>query len=437
MSIHRELLMRHPKPAAAATIAAALLLASGPPPARAGTVAIPPAGVIALTGRLPEAVARADDGTTYVLQYVDAEGGAELDVFPPGATGPDAPTVIENLGSVDMDLDPRYGLAATDQTEKLIVLDPAQPAGPVIPLRTIDGPDTQIADVVSVAWADDGSLWVSNYDAGAVELLQFAPGAEGDVAPVRVIAGPRTGLVAAGSGIQVDTLPDGSVVAGAPGSDLAVLVFDAAAEGDVAPARRITVPTPTVTSYQFGIAVDARGRIHVTVGDLDGSDHGHLFVFAEGASGKDAPVLDVTGEASRLHIPLYPTVAPDGDVALLDAVFVNNEVGAVRVLSFDPLPTRPAAPRSLTARRTRSSVAVGWRAPADDGGAAVDAYRVQVLQRGRVVLSRQVAGGTTRLAVRRGRLPRGRLIVRVSAQNVAGRGPVATATVRAAAGRTG
>lgn len=421
------------KPALATAVAATLLFA-GPSSARAGTLDTPPDRIIGLIGWLPAATALADDGTAYVLQYVDAANQAVLSVLPPGASSQDSPAtrVIQDVGDADMSLHPDHGIATTDRYGDLIVIDPGQPAGPVAPERKIDGPQTSIDDVNSIAWAPDGSLWISNEDDGDVELLKFAPGADGDVAPVRSISGPATGLVPTGAGIVIDTLPDGAVVASALAADTGVLVFDEDADGNATPARRIDVPSPTATSYQFGLATDALGRIYVAVGDIDGGSSGHLYVYAAGAGTGRAPMLDLTGPKTRLHIPVGPSVTPDGSMAVLDAIFVNNEVADTRLLTFDPLPVPPSAPKAVKVRRSGDRLVVSWRQPADDGGAAITGYRVQVGHRGTVVLTRNVKAATTSLSLRRSALPSGRLAFQVSASNVAGRGPGSGAPARIA-----
>lgn len=427
--------MRRLKPTAIATTAAAILFASAPPPpAGAEVIGVPPARTITL-GQAPEALALATDGTTFMLVEDGEQAGKwNVDVLGPAATNTGAAKAITGFGESDLDVDGTHGLAATDASGAVVVVDPDQPAGALVPVRRITGPNTRIDGVVSLAWASDGSLWVSDTDAaGAGELLLFAPGADGDVAPVRVITGPRTGLDEP-AGYDIDALPGGGVVAGYTPAGTTLRVFDGSADGDVPPARRIRVEFPSPNSFLFGIAADALGRIYVTTGDIDGAAWGHVLVF--GADGREAPALDLTGTTSQLHVPVYPSVAPDGDMAVVDAVFLNGEPALTRVLVFDalpapePEPSRPSAPRRLRATPSGARLAVSWRQPADDGGAPVSGYRVEVVHRGRIVYRTSAGSDSRRVTVRRERLPTGRLAIRVSARNSVGKGEVATTAVR-------
>jgi hypothetical protein len=132
---------------------------------------------------------------------------------------------------------------------------------------------------------DFNNLYVAN----GHDILVFAPGAHGNVAPIRTIRGPHTGLTNCVS-IAVD--PTGIVYAGnffPQDQDGHITVHAPGADGDVAPLHTITgdlkfgiaglainkpklfVPTPTVmrsesaliASLFGGVAVDGGGFIFI------------------------------------------------------------------------------------------------------------------------------------------------------------------------------
>jgi DNA-binding beta-propeller fold protein YncE len=81
-----------------------------------------------------------------------------------------------------------------------------------------------------------GFLYVTN--AGNHSVRVFAPGADGDEPPVRVIAGPSTGM-SHPVGLARD---DSGQIYVANYFNQTVTVFEAHASGDAAPVRRIVGP---------------------------------------------------------------------------------------------------------------------------------------------------------------------------------------------------
>jgi hypothetical protein len=128
---------------------------------------------------------------------------------------------------------------------------PAGSIGSATPSAVITGPNTGLQDsrggstFVAMAVDHNDNIYVllstfdpsSNGFHGSVEV--FAAGSSGNATPIATIAGKNTmlyGLV--GSSLTVD--PAGNIfVAGPPGSG-AIYVFNAGANGNVAPARTIT-----------------------------------------------------------------------------------------------------------------------------------------------------------------------------------------------------
>ena len=415
--------------AAACTSAAAVVALA--PASDAVPVSPQPVRIVGVAeGKLNGGAALAADGT--VVQRVEPS----LRIYPPGARGGDPPaTVITGLASqagTVPSLDPVRGIATVagrGDDARVVVVDPDQASGAVVPVRSLAGANTTIGLPLAVTWAADGSLWVVDVDADfgpGVELLRFGPTADGDVAPDQVIGGPATGLNGLAAA-AVDVLPDGSVVVGGFATNRDVLVFRAGQRGNVAPARRFLPVAPGPSYVQTGLAADSRGRVLVAMGDLDGKDWGVVAVYPAGATGNADPVLEVTGAASGLHIVGHPSLSPDDRLMVTDLTRVTGEV---RLLEFTPLPQAPSAARALRAKLKGTKVRFRWRKPANTGHATISRYLVKVTKGKRTLVRASLPGSKRKYVVARSRLPRGRVTVTVTAVNVAGRGAEAVKKFR-------
>ena len=113
--------------------------------------------------------------------------------------------------------------------------------GNVAPTAILSGDQTTIGNPQGVATDLAGNLYVSDHGA----ILEFAPGATGNVPPIRTI-GPGLGLIA---GLRVDGSGNlyavGTTVTGSPFA----LTFPATASGTSAPTTRITSNSWTSPGY--------------------------------------------------------------------------------------------------------------------------------------------------------------------------------------------
>src|SRR5580693_3164701 len=130
---------------------------------------------------------------------------AAVVVFRGGATGEEAP--IRTIQGAASGLSRPETVAVDEKNNELFVGDPGDRRvlvyrrdadGNARPLRTIQGPRTKLLQVVGLG-VDPGRdlLVVSSYSrlpGGVTGLLVFGRTDQGDVAPRRVIAGPKTGI---------------------------------------------------------------------------------------------------------------------------------------------------------------------------------------------------------------------------------------------------
>jgi DNA-binding beta-propeller fold protein YncE len=149
-------------------------------------------------------------------------------------------TGIASLRAVSIDGANREIAAIDGQSGRVLVFDARVP-GNVAPARELRASALSDPSAVAVA-AVDGELWVGNN--GDASLRAFARTASSsgsgesakDPQPLRVIRGARTQLLAV-SAIAVDSARREVYVADPVAHQ--VLVFDARADGDVAPLRAL------------------------------------------------------------------------------------------------------------------------------------------------------------------------------------------------------
>lgn len=409
---------------AATLLAGGLAVASTLAPADAATIGgVTPVRTIPTGSNLPF-VAIADDGTIYSYY------SGSIDVWAADSDG--SPDIVKSFTGASVDgqpaLDEVRGLAYASGTS-VVVMDPHQAGGAVVATRTITGAATGLDDAAAVAWAPNGSLWV--YDTTSPdgpELLRYAPGANGNAAPAQRIAGLKARLagqaVIGGQGL-IAAMPDNGVAfAPATASNPQVSIFKGSQSGNAAPAYHATVATVSPHWLSEGLASDPQGRLYIGSGDIQGNYFGRLDVF----SSTGQPLVTIGGNAQRFQVPLVPTVAKNGTLALVDATVLDlggstQLIGQVEV--YRALFSKPGAVRSLKVTTSRTSQNVTWLAPANPGGTP-PAYTVVVKKGTKTVLSKRVAG--TRLAIARSALPKGSLTVTVTAVNVGGAGPRASRT---------
>ncbi len=207
--------------------------------------------------------------------------------------------------------------------------------GDVFPTAIITGSATGLANPTAIALDSRGNIYVANYgdQAGAYSILVYPAGSDGNVKPSTTISGSRTGL-AIPWGIAVG--PGGKIYVGNLGSSVrdrkvrdSITVYAPGSNGNVAPIATITGDRTGLNS-PGGIAVDSVGNIYVT-NDVVVSEQGDdkITVYAPGSNGNVAPKATLFalglgypgGIVVDSHGNLY--VANDGStVGGVDAIIV-------------------------------------------------------------------------------------------------------------------
>ena len=263
--------------------------------------------------RFPSAVAVDASGAAFVAN----RAANSVTVYAASASGDASPTRTIAGPRAQLSLptgvavDGRGYVFVTNRSANAVTVYARGASGDVRPLRTIAGTRTELRAPTSIALDAAGEMFVACRDSNAVVV--FAPGASGDAAPVRIIAGSRTALrspygIAVGAGgmtYVVNALADGSS---------SVTVYASRADGDAAPLRALAGRRTGMDSAS-GVAVGPRGMAFV-------SDHGDrtkvgkVLVFAAGASGDAEPVRTLAGRA--LPAPFGIGLGPAGEIFVVN-----------------------------------------------------------------------------------------------------------------------
>ncbi len=173
-------------------------------------------------------------------------------------------------------------------------------SGSPTPLRIINAKSTGLTSPSSIA-ADEvnNEIFIGNFgfSAGDVSgsITVYPRTANGDVTPLRTIAGSSTGLSFTLSSMTVDTVNDELFVAAGN-----ITVFARTANGNVAPLRTIFGYFTGLVNPQ-GIAVDTlNNEIFVTDGDGDVSS---VNIYARTTNGDKAPLRRIFGDFTGLNSP--------------------------------------------------------------------------------------------------------------------------------------
>jgi hypothetical protein len=244
----------------------------------------------------------------YVVNSAGGSGTGSVTVYPRTASGPAAP-IRTIAGPATGLLFPR-GLAVDASNNEIFVGDsdtifvyPKTGFGEVAPLRTLKLPGSLVVNLSLDA--TNNELVVAD---GVGAILVYSRTASGTAVPLRTIKGASTGLGAPfGSvvGVAVDATNNELVVTrGSAGNqNNAILVFSRTADRDVAPIRSISGPA-TGLLIPGAVAIDLVNN-ELIVTDEGSVNFAAVRFYPRTASGTNVgPLRSITGSATGLSLPL-------------------------------------------------------------------------------------------------------------------------------------
>ncbi len=335
----------------------------------AGTVTSRPIGISCPTS----CSAVTDPGTVITLTATPADGstfigwsGACAGFGACQVTVTSATTVMATFTQ------PEGRLAVTNFDHSVEVFAPGAD-GDVAPVQLIAGLSTTLSETRDVAVFSD-KIVVADLSVNAVDV--FSLGANGDVAPTQRIAGASTNL----SGPISIAVFGGEIYVGQAGS---ILVFPLEATGDVPPSRAIT----SIVSCN-GLAISS-GEIFA----IDSASG--IVVFPVGASGPATPIRTIAGPAAQLVVPLGIAVS-GGEIFISDLV-ANQITVFPRTADGNVAPSRIiGGNETQLAGPTLISIALGELYVPNLDGNSIDVFPVNAA--GNVAPTRRIVGASTQLS---------------------------------------
>ncbi len=227
-----------------------------------------------------------------------------------------------------------HGIAIDPINDEIAIMNPFAEAilffrggasGEEAPVRIIQGPSTYLSrqfgglDRIAVDPVNN-EVFVP----GRGGILVFSTRANGDVAPLRVLMGPKTQMaIASPEAVAVD--PENDLLVVTTRSTKSLLLFDRTAEGDTPPKRVISGPKSGL-QFPQGIALYPEGKkifVSVTDGERDGAEQtpGFVGVWNYSDNGDVAPLAIITGPNSTIIRPRGVAINPaEREIYIVDMV---------------------------------------------------------------------------------------------------------------------
>ncbi len=221
-----------------------------------------------------------------------------LAVFAPGVTGtPEPARYVKGIFPSLLALD-RHDTLYLVVGDSVVVYAP-NVGDSARALRLISGPRAGIHGVTGIAVDDRGWLYLAESDSSAIKV--YPPGANGDVAPGRTIAGYHT-RISNPMGLAVDRRRRLYVANGPqPGGNGALRVYAPNAEGEDDPVRVLAGPATTL-AQPMDIEFDSHGDMYLP--NTSGNSPGQVAVFRRKAHGNEPPIRTITGPETLLRRPI-------------------------------------------------------------------------------------------------------------------------------------
>jgi len=177
--------------------------------------------------------------------------------------------------------------------------------GNVAPIAAISDRTNMLEMPWGIALDSSANIYVSNYEGGPNHLgaiTVYAAGSNGDTTPIATIGGPDTGLNNP-FGIAVDSRGKIYVANffGGVGSG-SVTVYSAGSNGNARPVAMI-IGADTALDNPSGIAIDSAGKIYVANRGGGRTNASSITVYAAGSSGNIRPIATIAGPDTGLDDP--------------------------------------------------------------------------------------------------------------------------------------
>jgi len=198
---------------------------------------------------------------------------------------------------------------------------PVGTSGNVAPSQYIYGSNTELNDPTGVAVDSNDNVYVANYAGNSISI--YAAGATGNATPTAVISGSNTGLEEP-AGVAIDPLNGDIYVEnyqGGPSGGGTVNFYAPGSNGNVAPLGSIA-GSNTELDTSVGLALDSSGNIYVP--NIDNL----VTVYAAGSSGNVAPATTISGSNTQLDDPYQVALDSSSNIYVANEVAAASSVTA-------------------------------------------------------------------------------------------------------------
>jgi sugar lactone lactonase YvrE len=275
--------------------------------------------------------------------YVANQSISSITVFAAGSNGDVGPTAtitgsatgLANPTGIALDSSGNIYVANSDDRVGgySITIYPAGSDGNVKPSATISGSSTGLALPWGIALGPDGKIYVANFGSGISDhsvrdsITVYAPGSNGNVAPIATIVGDRTGLNSPG-GIAIDSVGNiyvtNDVSATPSGGDDKITVYARGSNGNAAPKATLYA---LGLRYPIGILVDSGGNLYVANTDGGSGTAGSIVVYPPSSLVPSKAI----GLETALDGPSGITVDGSGTIYVTNQENGNGELDSVNV----------------------------------------------------------------------------------------------------------
>jgi hypothetical protein len=257
--------------------------------------------------------------------YVANLGRSSVTVYASRASGNSKPIQDINGSKTglshphDLAVDGSGNVYAVNVAPTSVTVYAAGATGNAKPIETISGSTTGLAVPTGIAIDSvNGDIYVSNISGGRSRrgsITIYAPGSNGDVAPLGVIEGSKTRLDYPHC-LALDASGNIDVTNG----NNSVTVYPAGSTGNVAPARTIA-GLLTQMRDPTEVAVDSGSNTYAANFNANS-----LTVYAAGANGNVAPNRRIHGVRTKLHGPFGVALDTDGNIYAASGRGVDSSI---------------------------------------------------------------------------------------------------------------